>query len=331
MTLPTSSTLIIGAGIAGLTAARVLLNTQYPALVLDKGRSVGGRMATRRIGQGQADHGAQFFSVRDPVFRAAVDQWLSVGLIFEWSRGWSDGSASGTRDGHPRYAAHDGMNAITRYLADGINTRVGVEIASIAHGADGWQLTDKHGVIFDAHGLILTTPVPQSIKLLDAGGVSLNTSDRAALDAIHYDPCIAGMIWIDGDINLPAPGGLQRPDAPISWVADNKAKGLSPHTLMTAHINPEYSRTYYDATDDDIITFLRAELTPILGAQPDIREIQVKRWRYSQPQTTYPDRCLIARDLPTLIFAGDAFGGPRVEGAFLSGTAAGEALRAFLA
>ena len=55
--------IVIGAGMAGLTAATVLQNSaQWDVLVLDKGRGVGGRMATRRLGEGgKADHGAQYF------------------------------------------------------------------------------------------------------------------------------------------------------------------------------------------------------------------------------------------------------------------------------
>ena len=71
------SILIIGAGLSGLSAARRLGNVPRSVLIVDKGRSVGGRLATRRIDGGRADHGAQFFTVRDPAFQAIVDDWLA--------------------------------------------------------------------------------------------------------------------------------------------------------------------------------------------------------------------------------------------------------------
>ena len=330
MTLPIPTALIIGAGLAGLTAARVLADTPYAALVLDKARAVGGRMATRRIGQGQADHGAQFFSVRSPKFQAVVDEWLAEDLVFEWARGWSDGSASGERDGHPRYAARGGMNTLMRHFAQGLNARIGVEISSIAREGNGWEITDKHGVIYETRALILTPPVPQSLQLLDAGGVNLDTDQRATLEAIQYDPCIAGLFAVNGSINLPEPGALQRPNAPLSWIADNKAKGLSSQTVVTAHLNPDTSRALFDQPDAVVLDTFKTELAPFMDVS-HIAETQIKRWRYSQPQTVFEDRCLIARALPPLIFAGDAFGGPRVEGAYLSGLNAGEAMRAMLA
>ena len=43
--------IVIGAGIAGLLAARQLAEAGRDVTVLDKGRGVGGRLATRRIGE----------------------------------------------------------------------------------------------------------------------------------------------------------------------------------------------------------------------------------------------------------------------------------------
>ena len=63
-------------------------------------KECGGRLATRRIGLGRADHGAQFFTIRTPGFRAWVHGWVADDLVYEWSRGWSDGSASSARPDH---------------------------------------------------------------------------------------------------------------------------------------------------------------------------------------------------------------------------------------
>ena len=66
---------------------------------------------------------------------------------------------------------------------------------------------------------------------------------------------------------------------------------------------------------------------PWLGSVPV--QTQLHRWRYSLPLRVYPERCLALREPAPLVFAGDAFGGPRVEGAALSGMAAGVALAEF--
>jgi renalase len=100
--------LIIGAGIAGLAAARVLQSHGFNVAVLDKGRGVGGRLATRwsdnEAGERAFyDHGAQFFTVRDAAFQTQVNEWLARGLVKEWARGFANASGQPQYDGHPRY------------------------------------------------------------------------------------------------------------------------------------------------------------------------------------------------------------------------------------
>ena len=104
---------------SGLMAANVLLDRGHTVQVIDKGRSVGGRLATRRIGaSGLADHGAQFFTVRTAALQGYVDRWRAQSLVYVWGTGWSDGSLKRTAgDGHPRYAVRGGMNKLAKRLA----------------------------------------------------------------------------------------------------------------------------------------------------------------------------------------------------------------------
>ena len=222
--------LIVGAGMAGLMAGRVLANNGKRVLLVDKGRSVGGRMATRRMGGeraiGLADHGAQFFTVRTPEFGTWVERWLAEGLVFEWSHGWSDGSLADTpRDGHPRYAAYKGMNALAKHLATGLEVRTGVKLVAVQKIEDGWQVEDETGAKLQAKAVLLTPPVPQSLDLLDDGNVQLSSSDRMALEAIEYDPCLTALFVLDRAAHLPVPGAIQRPYANLYWIGDNHAQG----------------------------------------------------------------------------------------------------------
>lgn len=323
--------LIVGAGMAGLMAATQLQAAGRSVLVVDKGRGVGGRMATRRIGPGRADHGAQFFTVRSARFGAFVEQWLAQGLVFVWARGWSDGSLLGETavDGHPRYAITNGFTAVPKHLAHNLDVRTGVRLTQVTNVSSGWQAIDAHGTRYAGRALLLTPPVPQSLALLDAGAVTLVPDDRAALERIAYAPCICGMFWVEGEVDLPEPGALQRPGAPISWIADNQRKGISPAArLITVHAAPDYSRELYALPDAEKLAAVRAALEPLLAPGATIREAQLQRWRYALPTVTHLERALVAADLPPLAFAGDAFNGPRVEGAALSGLAAADALLA---
>ena len=60
MMLETERIAVIGSGIAGLACARRLSDAGYAPILFDKGRGIGGRLATRRTPDGrQFDHGAQ--------------------------------------------------------------------------------------------------------------------------------------------------------------------------------------------------------------------------------------------------------------------------------
>jgi predicted NAD/FAD-dependent oxidoreductase len=322
----TADVVIVGAGLSGMMAAHTLQNAGRRVILIDKGHSVGGRMATRRVGAGVADHGAQFFTVRTPEFAAHVERWLADGWVFEWSRGWTDGSLQYTRDGHARYAAHGGMNALAKRLAEGLNITTDTRVTSVYPHLEGWRIAIEGRDPVTAPAVLLTAPVPQSLALLEAGSTALADEDLAALRAIEYEMCLTALVLLDRPAGLPAPGGIQRQGANIQWIADNRIKGISPDAcVLTMQASGPYSRQLWEQPDDVILNAFRVDIMPLLG-DSRIIEMQLKRWRYSRPTVLHPERVLVARDLPPLAFAGDAFAGARVEGAVLSGLTAGAAL-----
>lgn len=325
--------LVVGAGLAGLLAASQLQTAGHVVQVVEKGRGVGGRLATWRLGPGRGDYGAQFFTVREPQFQAIVDEWLELGLAFEWSRGWAAGSAAddpandGKDDGFPRYAITGGMTAVAKHLAAHLTVHTQTKLTQIQVAGDGWEVVAEDGRTFTARALLLTPPVPQSLALLDAGEVPLTASDRAALERIEYAPCLSGLFWVAGGVALPAPGAVQQPEQAISWLADNQQKGISPEVaIVTAHANPVQSKLWYEAPKGELVGLFMGGLRPYLSKTSVIKGHHIHRWRYALPLVTHPERTLLADGLPPLTFAGDAFNGPRVEGAALSGLAAADAL-----
>jgi renalase len=327
--------LIVGAGLSGLLAARALIPSGRRIAILDKGRSPGGRLATRRIGPGRADHGAQFFTVRSAAFRSLVDGWAQQARVYPWSHGWSDGSLAGpAADGHPRYAAQGGMNALARSIATevsagGVEIRCNVQVKSLAQENGGWIATDREGNCFRGQTCVLTMPAPQALAILDAGAVTLHEAERAALDRIQYAPCLCAMYWLDQPTRIPCPGAIQRPDREITWIADNHAKGISPEaSIVTMHAAPGWSGQNYHRHDEELLTEFSSELAPWLASGTTILQAEIKRWRYALPTVLHPDPYLCAEGLPPLYFGGDAFGSPRVEGAALSGLAIGAAILA---
>lgn len=321
--------LIVGAGLAGLIAARRLIDAGKQVVLVEKTDRVGGRLATRAIGPGLADYGAQFFTVRAPEFQAWVDRWREADLVYEWAQGWSNGSLhSAPTQGYPRYAVHGGMQALAQHLVEGIPVVLGAHLTVIAQHDESanWLALDDQGRLYTADALIMTPPIPLSLPLLRAGKVWLGALDYEMLRALAYAPCLAGVFWVNGAVNLPEPGMIQQHNAAISWIADNKRKGVSPDaTLITVHAGPSYSRDLWPRPDWQVLAALESGLRRYKELDAHIVERHLFRWRYANPLTVNPKPFLIAQDLPPLVFAGDAFGGPRVEGAFRSGLAAGTA------
>lgn len=313
---------IIGAGLAGLAAATLLEQRGRRVVVLDKGRSVGGRLATRRIGGATLDHGAQFFTVRSEAFRGEVDRWLAAGVVHEWCQGFGPEG-----DGHPRYASTGGLNRLAKHLAAPLtDVRVGVQVASVASGADGWEVAWPDGAV-RAGAVLLTAPVPQSLALLDAGGVRLRAEVGSDLRGIAYEPTIALLLVLDRPSAVPAPGARKPVGGPFDIVVDNAAKGVSRDPALTLHLRAELSAARYDDADEDILADLVPEASSWIGDAAVVAE-EVKRWRYAAPVATWPEpQCTVATG-PSgpVLLAGDAFAGPRVEGAWRSGTAAATTL-----
>ena len=322
---------MIGAGISGLLAAGALQSSGARVLVLDKGRGVGGRLATRRTETGVFDHGAQFFTARDPRFRLLVEAWVKNGIVRPWAIGFALSDGTMKMDGETRYCAAAGMTAIAKHLARGLNLQIGAKVTSVRAERGGWLVETEKGDHFSGRALLLTPPVPQSLQLLDTGNVSLPEGTRGELEELEYAPCLAVLAQLSGPSLIPEPGGLWFPGEPIAWMADNHLKGVSPGpgAAVTIHAGPQFSGVHWEKPEAEVTAAMLAVVMPWLGTVPV--NTQLHRWRCSLPTRVHAKRCLALLNPAPLVLAGDAFGGPRVEGAALSGLAAGAELAQILA
>lgn len=309
---------VVGAGIAGLTAARSLQNSGHRVVVLDKGRGVGGRLATRRIvtpsgDTATFDHGAQFFTTRSKEFSDAVHSWTEAGVVREWCRGF------GHDDGHPRYVANGGMTTLAKHLASPLEVRTSTLVFEIRPGdTRQWTVVIDDGSTIDCDAVITTCPLLQSYSITVTAGAEL----PADLLRADYDRTIGLLAVLDGPSDVPAPGGLQNPDAVFSWIGDNMAKGVSTTPAITFHAGPEWSEAHWEDDADTGRAALLDAARPYLGSASIIAS-DYKKWRFATPRAPWPEPIHVSPETPgTLVFAGDAFAGPKVEGAFLSGRAA---------
>jgi hypothetical protein len=308
-----NTTVIIGAGMAGLITAQALQAAGARVLVLEKSRGVGGRLATKRVGEAVFDQGAQYFTVKDPDFAAWVARWRESGAVAAWPEST-----------HRRFIGTPSMTSVAKALAEGVDVKREHKVSKLTQVGERWCVeVENHGLICAAR-VILTAPVPQSLALLAAGGVELPVAVAAGLARLSYSPCLALLVTLNGPARLPA-DGVTKTDGDVRWAADNQRKGVSPRVAaVTLHLSPEFSARHYGLGEAEVLELVRVEAEQVIGES--IATATLHRWKFAHALETHAERCLW---LPgyRLGFAGDAFGGPRVEGAALSGLAMAERLR----
>lgn len=273
-------------------------------------------MATKRVGEAVFDQGAQYFTVKDPVFAAWVEKWERAGLVTPWP-----GSQ------HRRYIGRPCMTAVPRALAEGLDVKREHKVVAAGCCGDHWCVdVENHGCM-RAERLIFTAPMPQSLAVLKAGDFVLPEPLAASLKALSYDPCLALLVTVAGRSRLPV-DGVRREEGVVRWAADNLTKGVSPNvTAVTLHLSPEFSEAHYGRTETEVLDLVRAEAEDIIGAP--IAGATLHRWKFSHARATHAEPCVWWQQ-ESLGFAGDAFGGARVEGAALSAIALAERVKAEL-
>src|SRR5882724_6990628 len=264
----TNTTIIVGAGLSGLLLARALVDRGASVMVLEKGREVGGRMATKRVRESVFDHGAQFFTVSDARFNGIVADWSQRGLVFPWP-------------GCPhRWLGKPSMAAIPKALSADLEILRDHKVTSAMRAGEGWEMAiEGHGLLH-AERLLLTLPLPLSLAILQAGDVVLppNAND---LGAIGYDPCLALLVALAGESTLPVDGILVDRGA-IRWIADNSKKGISRTGLgaVTIHATTGFSRAHYGKPEVEITKLLLQEAQTWFGESP-IVATSLQRFKFS--------------------------------------------------
>ncbi|KGP92575.1 NAD/FAD-dependent oxidoreductase [Pontibacillus chungwhensis BH030062] len=311
---------IIGAGLSGIMAARTLMERGVEDVQLtDKGRSVGGRLATRRIEGGKADHGAQFFTVRSNELQQYVDDWLEKGWVKHWFG-----------DTYPRYTSIDGMNTLAKRLAEGLDPVLETRITSIKESIGGFKLTSEAGETCTTGALIITSPLPQTIALLEESTVSVNSNAFNQVKQINVDPSFVGLFEITSNTSLP-PSGHKDENLPlgVERIVDHFKKGISKKRIISMYMDGEWSKEHFEQDESEIIHQMKEKIKDHVSIS-SIRSAQVKRWRYAQSTNIIHKPFLNLHEALPLYIAGDTFlheedeaSRTRFESAFRSGIAAG--------
>jgi len=301
---------VLGAGMAGAAAARRLAEAGLRVHVFDKGRGVGGRMATRRVGAVQFDHGAQFMRARGAAFTAQMDGWVERGIVAPWA-------------GSERYVGVPGMTEPVRDLLSNLPVATATTVLRLHREAARWRVEDASGTVhgpFDA--VAVTFPAPQIMTLLESTGVTLPGLARAS-----YAPCWSLMLSVETG---PSDALFEPRTDSIALIAcDSSKPGRPAGTRLTVHATPDWSRLHLEATRAAIVAELVRAAGNHLGTELRPTYAEAHRWLYAQVETALQVPCLYDPAL-RLGAAGDWCLGARIEAAYDSGQALANALLADL-
>lgn len=347
------TTAIVGAGMAGLAAARHLTAAGQKVILFEKSAGIGGRVATRRVEGCILDHGAQVIKPDgSPLAEIMLHQLPTTELVQVLAPVRAVGHDGEILPADPHYTAQyafayrHGMTTLPKLLvaalpADLFELRLGTRIGTIEEGRDGFLLRDDQGrEIMHAESVVLTPPAPQAADLLAASRLQATPLTRTRIDALRsvpYHPCLTVLLGFAAPTPPPPAYALLSADRtqPLLWLAFEQAKDPCrvPHgaAALIAQLGPEISYALYSASDAEVFDLTLRELRRLFGATyayPAWR--QVKRWRYSQPRgmvdfsTVNPAASADSR----LVICGDALRpeNGRVYQAYTSGLEAAEFL-----
>ncbi len=322
--VPAAHAAIIGGGLAGLACARRLTADGWTVTVFDKGRTPGGRIATRCQEGLQFDHGAQYFTARDPSFARQVENWQADGVVGLWAGRIATLGGPEPRDAPTplRYVGTPAMNAIGRHLATGAGFRSRTRIASVRRDAGGWTLTAADGTAAGRFShLVVAIPAPQALAFLDASAAL-----RAAAAEARYAPCLTAMLGFARSLSADFDAAFCT-HGTLGWVARDGAKpGRGGGETWVVHASADWSATHLEEPPEQIALALSAAFTAAIGMRGlEPGTVIGHRWRHALVTRAAGEPCFFDPVL-SLGTCGDWCLGGRIEAAWLSGVAMAERL-----
>ena len=287
---------VLGAGMAGAACAVGLRAAGIGVRVLDRGRAVGGRMASPLLHGRRVDLGAGYFTVRDNEFETLVRQWQDAGLAREWTSTFGiveAGQECRLTSGPMRWSTGTGLRSLIRTMLADIDVQTGSEITALPSGH-----------------VVLAMPDPQAARLMQLP------------DEMRFDPVLTLVAGFESREWPFADAAFVHGHPQLEFVADDGARRGDGAPVLVAHSTADFARRHL-AEPEGATAVLVAALKDLLGV-PDPQWAQVHRWSFAKPVDAHRStHALLDIDGRSVGLAGDQWcpqGSPRVESAWRSGT-----------
>lgn len=308
-----TDTLVIGAGLAGLTLARELSTDSTKVVVIEKSRSAGGRLSTRRTDVGSFDHGAQYLTNRTVGFSKLLDQLSRSADLAAWNPDGKDST-------HTWWVGQPGMSAVGKALAKGLDITYQTRARSISRQDENFivhtQAAEGDGPVYRASRVVAAVPAPQALDLLEPLDPVF-----AQLRSVSMAPCWSAMLAFD----VPLPQGrdlIRGQDGDtLALIARNGSKPNRTGETFVLHATPEWSRKHIEAGRDAVKAAMLQALRQQTGLAQELPEpihCEVHRWLYALVEKPL-DQPFLGNAQNTLFACGDWCIGGRAEAAHQSG------------
>ncbi|MEQ6886388.1 FAD-dependent oxidoreductase [Salicola sp. Rm-C-2C1-2] len=310
---------IIGAGIAGLTAALRAREAGFTPVLFEKSRGPGGRLASKRTQDGASvDMGAQFFTIRNSRFKALLADYAGEEALQLWDATlWHENTQGAVGSFHQalRYVGTPRMTAVTRALSANFAINTGIRITAVTPEPDGWTLTTDEGPQGPFARVIITTPPEQARNLVAESVVA-----SLGLEAFRMLPCWTLALRFEQALT-PGFDGMQLAHECLGWVARNTSKpqrGAGEWWVL--HANSTWSESHRDTASSEVAAAMTTAFRQRFDIQQPASDYLVHRWLYARPAGG-PTPGFLSTAEGGIGLCGDWLAGGRVEGAFESADA----------